>query len=378
MNKYKIMKSRLVILFTLIFLLGVFSTTLTALAEKFETFSVPKECMEQVRKEGNKLYMYDWAEWWPEEIYEGFSKEFGIQIVRDNYASAEEMVTKFKLHPEAKYDLVIAGTREFLQLKELGVLQKINHNWIPNVNKYLPERTKKAWYDPGYQYSVATDLYFVGYAYNTKYVDENDPRIPHWDMLFEGKEYAGRITMLDNMYEVIGSALKYLGFSYTSDDEKELAMAREVLLRQKPWVVAYDSWPKRLVLEEEAWIAHIWVGDAYFLHQELPAIKGALPPEGTLMGVDSLVIPKGATHPAAAHLFINYLFRPEVNALLIKTIGYAPNHTVAGKLLPEEMKKWPGVSPSEEFLDRCEFTNPRAYTGKGKKLRMKIWEELKR
>lgn len=378
MKKSKLLKGGLVLFFTFAFSLLMLSSVFTALGSEYEIFSVPDECMEQVRKEGNKLHIYDWAEWWPEEIYEGFSKEFGIEIIRDNFASIDEMVTKFKLYPEVKYDLVLPETRAFVQMKELDVLQKINHDWIPNVNKYLPEKTKEVWYDPGYQYSVATDLYFVGYAYNTKYVDENDPRIPHWDLLFEGKEYAGKITMLDDMYNVIGSALKYLGFSYNSDDETELRMAKEVLLRQKPRVMAYDSWPKRLVLEEETLIAHSWIGEAWFYHQELEAIKGALPPEGALMGIDSLVIPKGAPHPATAHLFMNYLLRPEVNALLIETIGYAPNHTVSANLLPEEMKKWPGVFPSKEFSDRCEFIQPKAYTGKGLELRAAIWEELKK
>jgi len=88
-------------------------------------------------------------------------------------------------------------------------------------------------------------------------------------------------------------------------------------------------------------------------------------------------IPKGAPHPATAHLFINYLYRPEVYLLRIKAVGYAPNHTLAAKLLPEEMKKWPGVVLSEEYLNRCDFVSPKAITGKGKELRMKIWEELR-
>lgn len=35
-------------------------------------FPVPQDCFEQAVEEG-ELCIYDWAEWWPEEIYEGFS-----------------------------------------------------------------------------------------------------------------------------------------------------------------------------------------------------------------------------------------------------------------------------------------------------------------
>jgi len=370
-------KSRLVVFFSLIFVIGLFSNALTALGSEYGSLSVPQDCMEQIREEGSELRIYDWAGWWPEEIYEGFSKEFGVKIIRDNYASHNEMLTKFKLHPEAKYDVVLAATKPFVQLKEWGILQKINHDWVPNVNKYLMKRIKDAWYDPGYQYGVTTYLCYVTYAFNSKYVSESDPRIPSWALLFEGKEYAGKITMVDNMDFVIGSALKYLGFSANSTNEEELRMAEKLLLHQKPWVVAYNSWPKRLVLQEEVWISQLWSGDSWFLHQELESIKGALPPEGSIIDPDCVVIPKSAPHPAAAHLWMNYLFRPEVYTLLIKTIGYTPVHIKAAELIPEEMKKWPGVFPSKEFLDKSEYPRPESFTGKGKELRMEIWEKLK-
>ncbi|MCK4354424.1 MAG: spermidine/putrescine ABC transporter substrate-binding protein [Dehalococcoidia bacterium] len=336
-------------------------------------FPVTKECFEQAKGEG-QLNIYDWAEWWPEDIYEGFSEEFGIKIVRDNFADMTEVLAKFKLYPEVEYDFVLPESRLLIQMKELGVLQRINHDWVPNVNEYLPEATKQSWYDPGYQYGVASDLYILGYSYNTKYVD--DPRIPSWAVLFEPDEkYKGRITMLNSMYGVIGSALKYLGYSWNSDDEDELMEVKELLLRQKPWVMAYESWPARIVLEEEAWIAHQWYGDAYFLSRELESLRVALPVEGSQKGMDFMVIPIGSAHPAAAHLFINYIFRPEVNGLLIETIGYLPNHTTVGEFLSEELQE---IQPSEEYLlDKCEYETSKAYAGKGKELRSAIWEELK-
>jgi hypothetical protein len=42
------------------------------------------------------------------------------------------------------------------------------------------------------------------------------------------------------------------------------------------------------------------------------------------------------------------------------------------------MLKWPGAQPSKEYLEKCEFIDPKAITGKGLELRMKIWEELKK
>ena len=313
-----------------------------------------------------------------QEIYDGFSEEFGIEIVRDNFASVDDMVTKIKLNPGADYDITLPEIRGAVQMMELGLLQELNHDWLPNAELYLPEATKNAWYDPGYRYTIATDFYFLAPLYNTKYVDENDPDFGSWKWFFESApKYSRKITMLETMYQVIGSALISLGYSYNSDVESELMEAKEVLLEFKPHLMSYDEWPKRVMLEEEAWIVQLWIGESWFLHLENDAIRGVLPPEGTLMGVDSLVIPIGAKHPAAAHLFMNYILRPDINALLISTIGYATNHTETGKYLPEEMKDWPGVNPTDEYLEKCEFVNVTAYTGRGLELREEVWAELR-
>jgi spermidine/putrescine transport system substrate-binding protein len=351
--------------------------SLATAAQTFKDYPVPQDCLMQSQKEG-KLHIYDWAEWWPEEIYKNFEKKYGIEIVRDNFASDDEYMAKFKLNPNAPYDVMLPSSRGMIQLKALGILSKLNKEWIPNAVHYLPAENKKIWYDPNNEYGIPTDRYFYGYAYNTKFVDSKDPRIGSWALVYEGKEYQGRMTMLDEMFAVIGNALKYLGYSYNSNTKQELMKAGDLLIKQKPWVMAYDSWPKRLIMEQEAWVSNCWVGDSYFYYKELDTIRGSLPKEGTELGMDPLVIPRGAPHPAAAHLFINYIMSPEVNTTLILGIGYSPNHNATQQLVPEEFKKWPGTIPSEEYLQKCEIINEMALTGQGLELRSKIWEELKR
>lgn len=334
---------------------------------------VPQDCFEQAIEEG-ELNMWDWAEWWPDEIFDGFTEEFGIKVTRDPLSDFDEIVTKFKLDPELEYDLTVPSTRAFLQLREIDVLQKLDHDWIPNVNKYLEDTVKNAWYDPNYQYNAPIDIAYTCYVYNTKYVD--DPRVPSWSVLLEPDEkYEGRVVMWDDMYEAIGSALRYLGYSYNSDNEDELNQAKEILLKQKPYLLAYDFYPHRIVVEEEAWIAGQWLGDYIDLNKDVPTIRSALPEDGTRYGLDIHVIPKGAKHPAAAHLFINYLWRPKINALLFNDINYTHVHTGIEELLSEELRS---LKPSEEYLKKCEIVSPKAFTGKGLELRTAIWEEVKK
>lgn len=379
MKRSSLTQNGLALLLAVVFVGGILGVPTMAPAAEYKDFPVPQECMDQVRKEGSKLFIYDWAEWWPEELYENFSKEFGVKIVRDHYADNDEMMAKFKLHPKLAYDLVLGvDPKHVIEMRQHGLIHKLNHDWLPNMDAYLMDEFKNMEFDPGNHYQFPTFLSFVTYAVNSKYVDMHDPLMGTWKFLFENEKYAGRMTMLDNMNDTIGAALKYLGYSWNSDDEGELMEAKEALMKQKPRLLAYDTWPVRLVLEEEAWICNFYTGDGYLLSKDVPTMKGVLPAEGTYLSTNADFIPAGSQHPAAAHLFMNYVFRTDVNALLVATIGYPPSHKHVMEFMTPEMKAWPGFILSPEYLAKCDGVDLRVIVGKGKKLRIKIWRELKK
>lgn len=362
----------LVVCVTLILGLGVPAWS----ADK--NYPVPKACLDQVRAEGNVLNIYDWAEWYPEELFKGFTKEYGVKITRDHFASTDEMMTKFMLNPKTPYDLVLGtGPNNVMKMVPAGLIQKINYNWLPNVNHYIMDGFKSADFDPGNTHHVPSALYMVTFAFNSKYVDPNDPKTQSWALLFDTTKYTGKITVIDSFYDSIGAALKYLGYSWTSDNEKELMEARDLLMKQKSQVMAYDSWPRRLLIDEEAHISQLWTGDGWLLSRDKPEMRGALPKEGSLWGTNTEFIPKGAKHPATAHLFLNYFFRPKVNAMHIEWIGYPPVHKSVMDMVSPEMKAWPGFVMTDEYLKKCDQPSMRYLTGKGLEIREKIWKELK-
>jgi len=340
---------------------------------------VPPECFEQAMEEG-QLNMFEWAEWWPQEMYDGFSQEFGIKLVRDYFGSEDEVIAKFRLNPEAGYDYVYTGLRAAILLREMDALREINYDWVPNAKKYLPEwvfEEGTTFGDPGWKHAIPYEMCITSYSYNAKYVD--DPRIPSWSVLFEPDEkYKGRITLTDNMWEVIPCALMYLGYRIDTKDEGELMEVRNLLLSLKPYIMAFDSWPVRLMVEEEAYISHTWGGDALYFHRQLESIRGGLPTEGTQLAFGTFGSAIGGAHPAVFHLWANYVFRPEVNNLLIETIGYSPLHTAVPELLSEEMKAWPCTVLPEEYVEKSQFQPPVVFTAEIIDLWEPIWLELKK
>ena len=346
-------------------------------ADNYSNFEPPEACIAQAKTEG-VLRIYDWAEWWPEELYTGFEKKYGIKIIRDNYGSTEEMNTKFRLNPEVSYDIVSIGSGSFMLLKEFGALKKLNHEWIPNVDNYIMDDFKKTEFDPNFEYYAPLSIYITGIAYNSNIVDPNTKDLDSWKIVFEKNEFAGRMTALDDSYEAVGSALMYLGYNPNSCDEKELKEATDLLLKQKPNLIAYDAYPTRLFAEQETVLFVMWAGDVYWTAQEVPGIKLSLPREGTMMGFDSIAIAKGGKSPAAAHLFLNWIWSPENHVKLIEGIGYAPTHKATPHMLSDKVKSFPAMSLSSEYLKKCILPNYEAAVGKGRALRAKIWEKIKR
>ncbi|MCD6599727.1 MAG: spermidine/putrescine ABC transporter substrate-binding protein, partial [Dehalococcoidia bacterium] len=338
-------------------------------------YPVPCECFEQAQEEG-ELNIYDWAEWWPEELYTNFEKEFGIKIVRDNFASEPEVVAKFKLNPEMSYDMINGiGLRTTFQMIEIDALQELNHDWLPNAFNYIGPEFTETEQDPGCKYSIIDSCSFDAYYYNEKYVD--DARLPSWGVLFEPEEkYRGRITVVDDMYKVLADALAYLGYPIDSDDEGELMEVRDLMMKFKPFILTFDSWPKRLMLEEEAWICGGSYAEGLMLHKENEGITSQAPLEPSRLTTEVMQIPIGAPHPAAAHLWMNYIFRPQVSAFMCEVIGMQPANPAAWQYLDEDMQEWLAGIP-EGYVAGCREIGEKGLTGQGKELRTAIWEELK-
>lgn len=77
-------------------------------------------------------------------------------------------------------------------------------------------------------------------------------------------------------------------------------------------------------------------------------IAYSVPKEGTLIWFDSMVIPKDAPHPGNAHLFIDYMMRPDVIAEVSNTTNYANGNAAATPLVKAAIRNDPGIYPPPE------------------------------
>jgi len=85
-----------------------------------------------------------------------------------------------------------------------------------------------------------------------------------------------------------------------------------------------------LLKNEEVWVSFIQDGIARQLCQSDPKFKYVLPKTGGFGWSDTFMIPKNSANPAGANLFIDFMLRPNIAAMVTEQSGF--NTTVEGAL----------------------------------------------
>jgi spermidine/putrescine transport system substrate-binding protein len=278
--------------------------------------------------EGRTLHVFTWNGYLVPETVKAFETEFRCKVEETNFDDNEGMRAKL-LAGGSGFDLCCPSDYMVPQLVKDGVLEKIDLDNVPNVTNLSP-RFAAPDYDKKHEHSIPYQWGLTGIAYRKSAV-KNPPK--SWKEFFDAANLAawkGRISMLDDARELAAAALLSLGKSPNTQNEKEIADARSVLLRQKEFVAKYDSssFGEALVAKETV-IAQGWSGDIAKAQAEDADIAFVVPEEGTLSYVDNWAIPKGAPEKELAEKFIDYLLRPEVAAAAANAHRYASTNEAA-------------------------------------------------
>jgi spermidine/putrescine transport system substrate-binding protein len=325
-------------------------------------------------KVAGTLYYYNWADYVNPETYKAFTEETGVDIKKDFFVSNEEL--QAKLQGGARGFDLAAPTGYMVQiLADGGLLEELDHSQLPTVAKNLDPRFKGLPYDPDDKYSVPKDWGTTGFVYRTDLVKEKPASWRDFFDLTKGP-YSKKVTVLDGIPEVIGSTLVMLGYSYNSDDEKELEEAKKELIALKPHLLAITSTEyKQMLISGRAVMALGWNGDGAAVAAAKPA-DYVIAEEGGEFWVDAYAIPKGAKNPDAAYAWIDYVFDPERNADETQYTYYGSplKREALQGVLDDKVLEDPTVFPPPETLEKLE---PNNVSPEGTKLRDRIWTEFK-
>lgn len=203
------------------------------------------------------LNVYNVGDYIDESLIDEFEKQTGIQVQYSTYDTNEMMYQKVK-SGSTKYDIVVPSDYMVAKMTKEGLLEKLDLKNIPNM-KNIDKKFLGSEYDPKNEYSVPYMWGTLGLAYNSKYVDEKD--LGSWDLLWNPK-YKGKILIFDSVRDTMGAALFKLGYSMNTTNPKEINEAKELLVKQKEYALAYvnDEVKDRMV-GEDGYIGMIYSGD---------------------------------------------------------------------------------------------------------------------
>jgi spermidine/putrescine transport system substrate-binding protein len=311
-----------------------------------------------------ELKIYNWSDYIAEDTVANFEKETGIKVTYDTFESNEELVAKLQAGASG-YDLVCPSGYAVQVLLALDLLEPLRPKHLPNLTNVAPQFRKMA-FDPGDAYTVPWQWGMTGIAYRA---DKVKAPPDSW-AVFHDAQYKGKMTMMDDMRDVIGAWLKFRGKSLNSSIAEDLAAAKADALTAKALLQSYVSAPvKGQLVAGDVWIAQLWNGDTLQAKAENDKINWILPKEGGVIWADSMVIPKGAPNKRAAHAFLDYILRPEVGAAISDFTGYgSPNAAATAKM------KVPVAFPSDEQMKLLEFQSDLAGASG---VWDQIWTEIK-
>ena len=264
-----------------------------------------------------EVNVYNWGEYIDDAVIDDFERETGIKVNYTTFTSNETMYSVLKTGGSS-YDVIFPSDYMVSRLISEGMLEKIDFSNIPNY-ELVGDGFKNLDCDPNNEYAVPYMWGTVGLIYNTAMVDEE---ITSWSALFDSK-YAGDILMFDNSRDAMGIALKYLGYSQNTTDEKELQEAYTLLREQKEIVQCYvmDQIFDKLEGGEAA-IGPYYAGYYLSMKENNPDLAFVVPEEGSNMYTDFMCIPKGARNKTNAEIFINYMCSVDVSVANMDVTGY--------------------------------------------------------
>lgn len=296
-----------------------------------------------------KLTVFTWADYLSEDAKAGFEKAHGCTVVIDTFDSNEAMLAKLESGATG-YDILVPSSYAVQALQRKGMVQPLDHGKLPNIKNVDAGYLAKA-ADSKMEFSVPYMMAPTCLSYLASKVQNP---VESWSML-DRADLKGRVTLLDDMREVLGAALKFLGKSLNSTDPTELAAARDVAIRWKRNIAKFENEQyKTGIASGEFYLVQGYAGDLQQAREENSDMRIFIPKEGSTFSCDDLCIPKNAPEPGLAHAFIDYLTGSEVAAENMEWIGYRAPNSGAYAHLSEDFRGSAVLFPADELFNKCE------------------------
>jgi spermidine/putrescine transport system substrate-binding protein len=305
---------------------------------------------------GGTFTIFNYPDYLYPKVMKDFGKKYGVDVQLtkfDNISSGIQRLASGAVTPD-----VMEMTPDNLTRAVAGKLIKpLNLDYIPNLQKNVWTDLHSPFYDVDAHYTVPYTIYATGIFWRNDKVSEDIASMPQpWDIFWQSEAYKGKVALLSEERETIGTALLRKGIvDINTEDPAQINQAvadlKELydICNVKVNDVQYQAVP-----EGRSWLNQAWSGDPiaayiYYLPKDTPATalsfwmadKGKVPVQN-----DCWSICATTKKPVLAHLWLNYIidngvafenfrdfngYQPPINEL-------DPSTLVEQQIVPENLE----------------------------------------
>jgi spermidine/putrescine transport system substrate-binding protein len=293
-----------------------------------------------------------------------FEETFGVDV---NYIEDINSNTQFfgKMQPllangdSGGRSLFVVTDWLAKEMYDLGYLEQLNHADLKTVFENISPQFEQSESDPGRKFSIPWQGGLTGiWVITSSQANE----ITSLKQLFDPK-YKGKVTMLDEMRDTVPLVMQMQGAdpqNFTKEDwEKAIDFLREQADSGQIRRFTGNEYTEDLT-SGNVIAALGWSGDRSLIGRN--DVEWRSPTEGCDTFFDQMVIPVGAPNTAAALAFMNFAYRPEVQADIAAYVNYVTPVDGVKEILAKrdpELANNPLIFPSKESIQGCsEDPNP--------------------
>jgi spermidine/putrescine transport system substrate-binding protein len=303
---------------------------------------------------------------WPLYIDKGtvpaFEKATGVSVKYiEDINSNEEFFNKMQpllaQGESGGRSIMVLADYMVVKMHQLGYLQEFDKAGLPEVEKNLVASLQHPQFDPNRDWTVPWQSGMTGIIVNK----ETAPDVRSICDLFDPK-YKGKVDFLNEVREAVPLVMKCEGVDPNQATEADWMKAIEKIkgAAESGQIRRFTGNDYQDDLTSGNVVAVMgWSGDAVQLQEDNPNLEWRMPTEGCMLWSEDMVIPVGAPNPTAAEAFMNYVYKPEVQANIAEYVNYVtPVEGVKEVLAKREpaLAKNQLIFPSESFTKNCSGT----------------------
>jgi spermidine/putrescine transport system substrate-binding protein len=295
---------------------------------------------------------------------ERFTASSGVRVkyfhpIQGNASFLEKIQPYLEAGLPPFYDLIVmTNGPEVTRLIDSGWLTPLDQKRLQNFRANASDLVRDPNWDPGNEHTVAWQSGLTGIGYRQEAVDAlgHAPRSIH--DLFD-HSLKGRVGMMSDLNDLGSVGLLAIDVDPIGSTHDDWNRAADKLREQRASGVVrgyLDQSYLHALRKGDIWAGQAWSGDIFQAQQAGAALEFVVPEEGAMIWTDNMMIPLHAQHPVDAMELIDFVYQPEIAAMIADWVWYlspvpAAKEIVATQLGDPTVADSPLVFPTPDQLN---------------------------